>query len=67
MHVTRLEELETILAAVDRGQPFPPDAMRVARGKTTGTQNVALPPGYLDDLDDAIPPGRDAEAADSGG
>ncbi len=67
MHVTRLEELERILATVDRGQPFPPDAMRVARGKTTGTQNVALPPGYLDDLDDATPPGRDAEAADSGG
>src|SRR5438876_9575865 len=29
MHVTTLAELETILAAVDRGQPFPPDAMRV--------------------------------------
>ncbi|HYU42775.1 MAG TPA: tRNA dihydrouridine synthase DusB [Vicinamibacteria bacterium] len=67
MRVTRLDELETILAAVDRGQPFPPDAMRVARGKTAGTQNVALPSGYLDDLDDATPPGRDAEAADSGG
>jgi nifR3 family TIM-barrel protein len=67
MHVTRVDELESILAGVDRAQPFPPDAMRVARGKTAGTQNVALPPGYLDDLDDATPPGRDAEAAESGG
>jgi nifR3 family TIM-barrel protein len=67
MHVTRVEELAEILAGVDRSLPFPPDAMRVARGKTAGTQNVALPPGYLDDLDDATPPGRDAEAAESGG
>jgi nifR3 family TIM-barrel protein len=67
MHVTRVDELAEILAGVDRGQPFPPDAMRVARGKTAGTQNVALPPGYLDDLDDATPPGREAEAAESGG
>ena len=48
-------------------QPFPPDAMRVARGKTAGTQTVALPAGYLDDLEDATPPGRDAETAESGG
>lgn len=41
--------------------------MRVTRGKTAGTQTVALPPGYLDDLDDATPPGREAEAAESGG
>jgi nifR3 family TIM-barrel protein len=67
MHVTRVDELAEILAGVDRSQPFPPDAMRVARGKTAGTQNVALPPGYLDDLEDATPPGRDAEAAESGG
>jgi hypothetical protein len=67
MHVTRVDELESILAGVDRTQPFPPDAMRVARGKTAGTQTVALPAGYLDDLDDATPPGRDAEAAESGG
>ena len=41
--------------------------MRVPRGKTAGTQKVALPEGYLDDLDDATPPGIEAEAADSGG
>ena len=67
MHVTSLAELEAVLATADRSQPFPPEAMRVPRGKTAGTQKVALPEGYLDDLEDATPPGILAEAADSGG
>ncbi len=67
MRVKRLEELEAILAEVDRSLPFPPEAMRVSRGKTHGTQKVALPEGYLDALDDATPPSPLAEAADSGG
>src|SRR5258706_5072777 len=67
MHVTRYEELRSVLAEVDRTAPFPPDAMRVPRGKSAGTQKVALPEGYLDELDDATPPGVLAEAADSGG
>jgi nifR3 family TIM-barrel protein len=67
MRVTTLGELDAILAGVDRGLPFPPEAMRVPRGKTGGRQKVALPEGYLDDLDDATPPGPEAEAADSGG
>ena len=67
MRVTTLEGLHAALADVDGAQPFPPDAMRVARGKTGGMQKVALPEGYLDDLDDATPPGVAAEAADSGG
>jgi nifR3 family TIM-barrel protein len=67
MQVTRYAELGAILATVDRSQPFPPDAVRVPRGKTAGTQKVALPEGYLDHLDDATPPGAEAEAADSGG
>jgi nifR3 family TIM-barrel protein len=67
MHVTALPELQALLATADRGQPFPPEAMRVPRGKTAGTQKVALPEGYLDDLEDATPPGLLAEAADSGG
>jgi hypothetical protein len=41
--------------------------VRVPRGKTSGTQRVALPDGYLDDLEDATPPSVLAEAADSGG
>jgi nifR3 family TIM-barrel protein len=67
MRVTRLAELAAILAGVDHTQPFPPEAMRVPRGKTGGRQTVALPAGYLDDLEDATPPGPEAEAADSGG
>ena len=54
-----------ILGDVDRGQPFPPGAMRVPRGKTAGRQRVALPDGYLDDLEDATPPA--SELAVSGG
>jgi nifR3 family TIM-barrel protein len=67
MHVKTLEELIQVLSTVDRSQPFPPEAMRVPRGKTAGTQRVALPEGYLDHLDDATPPGVEAEVADSGG
>jgi nifR3 family TIM-barrel protein len=67
MQVKHLDELAAILATVDRSHPFPPDAMRVPRGKTGGTQKVALPEGYLDHLDDETPPGAEAEAADSGG
>jgi nifR3 family TIM-barrel protein len=67
MHVKTLADLEAALAATDRSQPFPPESMRVRRGKTGGTQRVALPDGYLDDLDDATPPGIEAETADSGG
>lgn len=67
MRVERLEELETALAEVDRSHPFPPDAMRVPRGKSAGRQKVALPEGYLEDLDDATPPSPLAEVAESGG
>ena len=67
MQVTQYAEFEAILAGIDRSLPFPPDAMRVPRGKTAGTQKVALPEGYLEHLDDAVPPGAEAEAADSGG
>jgi nifR3 family TIM-barrel protein len=67
MHVRTLAELERALAAVDRSLPYPPEAVRVPRGKTSGTQKVSLPPGYLDSLDDDTPPGVLAEVADSGG
>ena len=67
MQVVALAELEEVLAVVDRSLPYPPEAMRVPRGKTSGTQKVALPEGYLDSLDDDTPPGIQAETADSGG
>jgi hypothetical protein len=67
MQVTALAELEAVLGGVDPSLPYPPEAMRVPRGKTSGTQRVSLPEGYLDTLDDDTPPGILAEAADSGG
>jgi nifR3 family TIM-barrel protein len=67
MRVVALAELADVLAVVDRSLPYPPEAIRVPRGKTSGTQKVALPEGYLDSLDDDSPPGVAAEAADSGG
>ena len=67
MQVLRLDELEEVLGGLDRSLPYPPEAMRVPRGKTSGTQRVALPEGYLDRLDDDSVPGPEAEAADSGG
>jgi nifR3 family TIM-barrel protein len=67
MQVLRLAELGEVLADIDRALPYPPEAMRVPRGKTGGTQRVALPEGYLDHLDDAAVPPPEAEAADSGG
>ncbi len=67
MQVSGLFELRDVLAGVDRSHPYPPEAMRVPRGKTGGTQKVALPEGYLDHLEDDTPPDIAAEAADSGG
>jgi nifR3 family TIM-barrel protein len=67
MQVVAVAELEDVLAGIDPSLPYPPEAMRVPRGKTSGTQKVALPDGYLDSLDDDNPPGILAEAADSGG
>jgi len=67
VRVTSLAELRATLEPVDRDEPFPPAAMRASRGKRSGTQKVALPEGYLDNLDDDTPPGADAEVASSGG
>ena len=67
MRVQTVAELVALLAGVDRCLPFPPEAMRVQRGKTGGTQTVVLPAGFLIDRDDATPPGPEAETADSGG
>ena len=67
MRIKQLTELEGVLATVDPAERFPPGAMRVRRGKTGGRQKVALPAGYLDDLEDATPPSPEAEAVISGG
>jgi len=68
--LTRIETLDDLRHCVARFDPdarFPVSAMRVPRGKGGGTQKVALPEGYLDDLEDATPPGAEAEDATSGG
>lgn len=67
MSASTVAEVEAALLTVDPGLPFPPEGMRVQRGKSGGTQKVALPHGYLDDLEDDTPPGALAETADSGG
>jgi nifR3 family TIM-barrel protein len=56
MTVASLRELEDVVHALDPAEPFPAHAMRVPRGKSSGTQQVSLPAGYLDQLDDATPP-----------
>jgi nifR3 family TIM-barrel protein len=61
MRVSTRAELEAVLVQLDGAQPFPPSAMRVPRGKSSGTQVVSLPEGYLEALDDATPPEPEAE------
>ena len=67
MAVDTLDELRALLGTLDPREPFPPDAMRAVRGKSGRRQRVALPAGYLTNLDDDAPPCRDAGAAASGG
>jgi nifR3 family TIM-barrel protein len=67
MGVATVAELEAQLAPLDRSLPFPPEGMRVKRGKRGGTQRVVLPEGFLDDPEDETPPPPEAETADSGG
>jgi nifR3 family TIM-barrel protein len=67
IRIESLEDLEIVLASADPELIFPPEAMRMKRGKKGGTQKVALPEGYLAERNDATPPGPEAETADSGG
>jgi nifR3 family TIM-barrel protein len=48
MRVTTLSDLEKVLRSADPEEPFPPEAMRVPRGKTAGRQKVSLPEGFLE-------------------
>ncbi len=57
MRVNTLSELKDVLYSVDIAEPFPPEAMRVPRGKTAGRQTVRLPEGFLANrLVDDTPP-----------
>lgn len=65
MQVNTLEELHRAVDDADRSQQFPPDAMRVPRGKSSGVQQVSLPDGYLETRYDTTVP--EAEDASDGG
>jgi nifR3 family TIM-barrel protein len=67
MRVETLGELRCVLDSLDPAEAFPPGAMRVPRGKTSGTQKVSLPDGYLDQLDDDTPPLPETEEDGDGG
>jgi nifR3 family TIM-barrel protein len=67
MRVETLNQLEAVLSDIDRDEPYPEKAHEIRRGKRAGTQKVALPPGFLDNLDDATPPDAEAEDPVSGG
>ena len=61
-----LADLDALLAALDPAEPFPLHALRASRAKSSRTQRVALPEGYLDEREDDTPPeecGADLEAA----
>jgi nifR3 family TIM-barrel protein len=66
MKVETLDELEQVLARIDRAEPYPDNAHEVRRGKRGGTQRVVLPAGFRDDLDDDTPPDDDGEAVSGG-
>jgi nifR3 family TIM-barrel protein len=65
MRILTLDDLVTAVSGVNRDEAFPPGAMRVPRGKSSGSQKVSLPEGYLDNLADATPP--ELESASDGG
>jgi nifR3 family TIM-barrel protein len=56
MRMETYADLGALLDGVDRTLPFPLSAVRVPRGKSSGTQAVSLPPGFLDNLDDESVP-----------
>ena len=63
MQVQGLAELRALVSAADPDEPFPPAALRAVRGKAGALQAVALPHGYLDDLDDPTPPGDEDDGS----
>ena len=69
--VSSLAELEDLLAALDRDTTVVPGGERIRRGHTNGPIRVALPDGFLDDIDalehDVSIPDDDGVYALSGG
>lgn len=65
--VSTLGRLEDIVSGFAGDAPFPLEVLRTPRSHKSGPRPVVLPEGYLDDLDDARPPGAAAESLVSGG
>jgi nifR3 family TIM-barrel protein len=51
-----VDEVAELLGALDGTLPFPPEALRMARGHTNGPRPVRLPEGWMDRVDDPTPP-----------
>jgi nifR3 family TIM-barrel protein len=49
-------EVRGLLGALDHTLPFPPEALRMARGHTNGPRPVHLPDRWLETVDDPTPP-----------
>jgi hypothetical protein len=54
--IETIADLERLVSALDPSEAFPLHALRAGRAKGGRTQQVSLPEGYLDDLDDDTPP-----------
>ncbi len=67
VRIQSLAELEEIIAGIQVDEAFPAGFAHLPRGKNSLPQKVALPPGYLANLDDDSPPVAEAEDAVSGG
>jgi nifR3 family TIM-barrel protein len=65
--VDGLGELDELLAELDPGAVLPAGGSRIRRGHTNGPIRLALPDGYLDDLDDVTPPDEAGLGHSSGG
>jgi nifR3 family TIM-barrel protein len=59
-------ELEAAVDKLDGSQPFPLEALRMARGHTNGPRPVALPAGWLQSVDDLTPPAGGDELVSGG-
>ena len=66
-HVSTVAELAEAVRGCNPSEPFPRAALRVSRGKHSGTPVVSLPDGFLDHLDDdAVPEGADDAGGEGG-
>ncbi len=65
--VSSLAELDDLIAELDPATVIVDGGERIRRGHTNGPIRVALPNGYLDDLDDITPPDDAHVMALSGG